>query len=137
MTRTGILCLLVLILMVTAFSPVFAQVGPVITSPRQGEALQGILSIQGSSDVAGFALQDVSFAYASDRTGTWFQIASSDKPVKQDVIATWDTTTITDGDYVLRLRVYLQDGSSLDFTVPNLRVRNYTPIETSTPASTE
>jgi hypothetical protein len=39
-----------------------------------------------------------------------------------------------DGDYDLRMVVTKNDGESIIYDVPGLRVRNYTPIETDTPA---
>ena len=111
-----------------------AQFGdPVIVSPRPGDVLQGVVTIAGSSDVTGFVSAEVSFTYADDPTGTWFMIAMNSLPVFNDRLATWDTTVITDGDYVLRLRVYLTDGSSREALVSGLRVRNYTMVETPTP----
>ncbi len=104
-----------------------------IRSPQTGEALQGQVTITGTSDVAGFVSAEVSFAYANDPTDTWFLIAASSRPVRDGTLAIWDTTTITDGLYTLRLRVTLADGSYVDVTVPDLRVRNYTPVETDTP----
>ncbi len=106
---------------------------PVIVAPRPGDVLQGVVTIAGSSDVTGFVSAEVSFTYADDPTGTWFLIALNSQPVFNDKLAAWDTTVITDGDYVLRLRVYLTDGSSREALVSGLRVRNYTPVETPTP----
>jgi hypothetical protein len=83
--------------------------------------------------VSGFASAEISFTYADDSTGTWFLIASSDQPVTDGTLTTWDTTILTDGDYVLRLRVSLADGSYQDIVVLGLRVRNYTAAETATP----
>ncbi|NOY99364.1 MAG: hypothetical protein GXP40_09230 [Chloroflexi bacterium] len=103
-----------------------------ITSPRDGEVLQGAVAITGTSAVDGFLSAEIAFAYAGDTTGTWFLIRSSDQPVRDDVLATWDTTTLTDGVYTLRLRVTMRDGAQLDVTTAALRVRNYTPIETPT-----
>ncbi len=103
---------------------------------KAGPGASRCCNYQGITDVAGFVSAEVAFTYAGDTTGTWFLIATSNQPVNLDTLATWDTTTITDGDYILRVRVYLKDGSSLDVPVPNLRVRNYTPVETPTPAPT-
>ena len=108
----------------------------IIKTPQAGEALQGIVTINGSVNMAGFLFSEVAFAYAGDTTGTWFLIAALNNQVTEGTLATWDTTTITDGNYILRLRVYLDDGSFHDVTVRNLRVRNYTPVETPTPAPT-
>jgi len=118
-------------------SPVLArnaQFGdPVIVVPRPGDVLQGVVTINGTSDATGFVSDELSFTYADDPTGTWFLIAMNSQPVFNDTLATWDTTVITDGDYVLLLRVYLTDGSSREALVSGLRVRNYTPVETPTP----
>jgi hypothetical protein len=136
MTRIGMAFFLLICLVALAVRPVGAQTAPVIVSPRPGDALQGVLTIQGSSTLPGFRSSEVDFAYSGDPTGTWFLIAASDQPVDQGTLATWDTTTITDGNYSLRLRVSLADGSSQDALVMDLRVRNYTAVETPTPAPT-
>ena len=134
MTRIGKLFLLNLILAAVAVRSVGAQGLPAILSPQQGAVLQGMVTIRGSSDETGFLSSEVDFAYAGDTTDTWFLVGTGNQPVNSDTLVTWDTTTITDGNYNLRLRVYLVDGTHLDAIVPNLRVRNYTPVETPTPA---
>lgn len=116
-----------------AATPSPTEPGPLIISPVSGQAVQGTLSIDGSSSAPGFASAELDFAYAGDATDTWFLIAESDEPVQNGVLVQWDTGAITDGDYDLRLRVFLEDGSHLDAIVHGLRVRNYTPIETDTP----
>ncbi|MBI4730624.1 MAG: hypothetical protein HY781_00530 [Chloroflexi bacterium] len=113
-----------------------AQFGPAVVSPRPGEALQGMVTITGTSDVVGFTSYEITFAYPDDLTGTWFLISQSSQPVQDGTLTVWDTTTITDGNYVLRLLVFLDDGTSLEVRVPDLRVRNYTPVETATPGPT-
>jgi hypothetical protein len=105
----------------------------IIDSPHPGQVLQGIVGVNGSSDVSGFKSAEVSFSYMDDPTGTWFMIATETQPISNDRLATWDTTAITDGNYVLRLRVNLVDGTTRDVHVQDLRVRNYTPVETLTP----
>lgn len=105
-----------------------------ITSPSAGQVLQGAVTVTGSSAMPDFVSAEISFSYPNDPTGTWFLVTQSDQPVTDGTLATWDTTLITDGDYTLRLRVTLADGSTRDVTVPDVRVRNYTPVETATPA---
>jgi hypothetical protein len=136
MTRIGRSFLLTFLLAVVAVRSVDAQGLPSILSPREGEVLQGVVTIRGSSNYAGFLSSEVDFDYAGDTTGTWFLIATANQSVNSNTLANWDTTTITDGNYNLRLRVYLNDGTHLDVMIPNLRVRNYTPVETPTPAPT-
>ena len=134
MTRIGKLLFLNLFLAAIAVRAVSAQGLPAILAPQQGAVLQGMVTIRGSNDETGFLSSEVDFAYAGDTTDTWFLVGTGNQPVNSDTVVTWDTTTITDGNYNLRLRVYLSDGTHLDAIVPNLRVRNYTPVETPTPA---
>ena len=63
-------------------------------------------------------------------------VQQSSQPVNNGSLATWDTTTIADDTYRLRVVVTLQDGSTLETEVPGLRVRNYTAVETGTPSPT-
>ncbi len=109
------------------------EIQPGIRSPGPGEALQGIVTVAGTTDIPGFRSMEVAFAYQADPTGTWFLLQQSDTPVKERTLSSWDTTTITDGIYQLRLRVFLQDGQVIERKLEGLRVRNYTAIETSTP----
>lgn len=109
---------------------------PKIDSPQNGEALQGVVEIIGTTDIVGFQSAEVAFAYGKDRS-TWFLIPGNGQPVRDGVLASWDTTTIADGTYLLRVRVLTTDGEVVDVEAKDLRVRNYTPIETSTPRPEE
>jgi len=114
--------------------PVQAQEGEqlAISSPVEGQILQGLVTVSGSVTVLGFEKYELSFAYQDDLTQTWFELASSSLPVFEGELGSWDTTTLTDGDYILRLRAFFLDGSVQETTVSGLRVRNYTAIPTST-----
>lgn len=109
---------------------------PKIDSPQNGEALQGVVNIVGTTDIVGFQRAEVAFAYGND-SSTWFMITSSDQPLRDSTLAVWDTTTIADGTYLLRVRVTTSDGTAVDEEVKDLRVRNYSPVETSTPRPEE
>jgi hypothetical protein len=106
----------------------------VIVSPHPGEALQGQVIISGTTDLEGFQSYTVDFAYQQDATGTWFPIYQGKDVVKAGALATWDTTTISDGVYRVRVMVFLTDGRAVQTVISGLRVRNYTAVETSTPA---
>jgi hypothetical protein len=109
---------------------------PVILSPRPGDVLHGVMIIVGNTSVDGFDTAEISFTYTNDPTGTWFLIASNSLPVENDRLAAWDTTVITDGDYILRLEVLLKDGSSRKTEVQDLHIRNYTSLDYPTAIST-
>jgi hypothetical protein len=106
---------------------------PRIDSPRPGDVLQGVINIRGSTDVTDFQSADIAFRYEGDQSETWYLIQQSEDKVKGGVLASWDTTTIADGTYRLRVVVNQSDNHTTEIVVPNLRVRNYTPVETDTP----
>lgn len=114
--------------------PALAQgsTGPAIISPTSGQTLQGQVSIRGTSDLPGFSSAELDFAYGTDQNGPWFPIQSGSQPISNDLLGTWDTTAISDGEYILRLRVTLQDGSVQDATVTGLHIQNYTTLPTAT-----
>ena len=103
---------------------------PSILSPLPGQALQGNVPIIARTDLEGFVSAELSFSYFKNPTGVWFLIQRSSQPVMFEALTHWDTTTITDGVYSLRLIIYLSDGNQQTLMVPGVRVRNYTPIET-------
>ena len=107
-----------------------------ISSPTEGQIVQGVVVVSGSVTVLGFSSYELSFSYNDDPTQTWFVLATSSLPVFESELGTWDTTTLTDGNYNLRLRVFLLDGTVQETTVSGLRVRNYTPVPTATFTST-
>ncbi len=108
-----------------------------ITSPQPGDVLRGQVEIVGNMNVPNFASAELAFSYAaSDSANSWFTIQTFPQPVQDPTMAIWDTTSLTDGDYVLRLRVILQDGTSQDVAVSDLKIRNDLPLPTETPTET-
>jgi hypothetical protein len=99
-------------------------------SPENGASLSGAVDVIATAQAA----WKLDFSYADDPTGAWFPLAESANPVANEVLTTWDTTALTDGLYLLRLRVSAADGmQAFKLTV---RVRNYSPPETATPTLT-
>jgi len=127
-------CLVILFIFACVSHPVRAQeeLQPAISSPVDGQIVQGSVVVSGTVSALGFSSYELAFAYADDPTQTWFVLASSSQPVFEGELGTWDTTTLTDGDYILRLRVFMLDGSVQEKMVSGLRVRNYTAVPTST-----
>lgn len=89
-----------------------------ITSPLAGDVLRGEVTITGKTDIPNFVSAQLDFAYASDTTGTWFAIQVFTQSVADSTLTTWDTTSISDGNYILRLRVNLADNTFQEVTVP-------------------
>jgi len=128
--------LFILFALLIPYSSVRAQAQPaqpVVISPRAGEAVIGQTEISGVTDLPGFQRVEVEYRYTNDPKNTWFLIAEADKPVNPGKIADWDTSLISDGIYDLRVTVFTKDNKSQSTLVSGLRVRNYSPVETSTP----
>lgn len=89
-----------------------------ITSPQAGDILRGEVTITGTTDIPNFFSAQLDFSYASNPTGTWFAIQTLSQPVTDSTITTWDTTSISDGDYILRLQVNLLDNTFQEITIP-------------------
>ena len=106
-----------------------------ISSPVSGDVIHGEVMVIGTTDMLGFVSAQLDFSYASNPTDTWFALQSSTQPATDSALATWDTAFITDGDYILRLRVFVQDGTFQEIMVP-VKIQNDTPILTPTPVVT-
>lgn len=111
-----------------------------ITTPGPNEALRGQVNVIGSTNDPNFVSAQLDFSYASNETGTWFPLQTLSQPVFDSPLYTWDTTAISDGEYILRLRVSISDGTVQEVTVP-VKIQNDavpatpTPEPTSTPES--
>jgi hypothetical protein len=120
-----------------------AQAAPpvAITSPRAGDIVRGQVIITGTTDIPNFLSAQLDFAYASDQAGNWFTLQTFSQPALDSALHTWDTTLITDGSYILRLQVFLTDGTTQEVTVPITIQNDSTPPTptalppTSTPES--
>ena len=107
-----------------------------ITSPRQGASIQGSVPVIVDTTLLNFQSVELTFGYAEDASQTWFLIYQGIQPVTGTMLVLWETSTITDGDYTLRMVVTFTDGSQKSVLAPGIRVRNYTPVETDTPVPT-
>lgn len=131
-------CLLIPLLLLL----IAAQTNPplAITAPLSGDILRGEVTITGTTDIENFLSAQLDFTYASNQqspdalsgTGNWFTLQTFSQPVLDAALAVWNTASISDGEYVLRLRVNLADGSIQEVTVP-VKIQNDTPFSTPTP----
>jgi hypothetical protein len=130
--------LLTIFLLVVFLALTAAQIPnePGIASPQSGDIIQGKIKIKGSTSIKGFQSAEISYAYDRKNSDTWFLLNQMNKPVNNGTLANWDTSTITDGEFKLRLRITIKDGNPKEYVITGLRVRNYTEIETNTPAPT-
>lgn len=108
------------------------QTAPAITSPREGEVLRGLVEVQGDLGKTTFTSAELAFAFAGDPTGTWFRLQNLPADTPAGMLAVWDTPQLTDGDYRLRLKLILTDGTVQELLVENLHIRNDVPAAAAT-----
>ncbi len=126
--------LLVLILLLLPFHSASGQGGDVaILSPVDGEGVKGQVLVTGYIKATGYTRYDLEFAFTGKEDAGWLPIASAERPAEEGFLGTWDTTSISDGNYSLRLRVYFSGGEISEHIVSGVRVRNYSTMETATP----
>ena len=92
-----------------------------LTSPEPGDEVSGTITLTGTVEVnnLGFYKYEVSPQGAD----TWATISASRDAVKNGDIGYWDTTSLTPGDYQLRLEVTDNQGQAYPACVIPVRVR--------------
>ncbi len=123
---------LLAIFLALGIQTVSAQSG--ITYPPETEVLRGSVQIKGAAVHQDFWKYEL--AAAPQGTQNWFNIAGSETPVQNGVLGIWDTRTVPDGAYTIRLRVVRRDGNYDEYFVQKIIVANTTPVETPTPETT-
>lgn len=124
-------------------SPFYQGSGDLVSYPKAGDAVRGVVEIRGTITVDSFNSAEIYYAYSSPDQSNWFLINRIDQPVESGVIARWDTTTITDGAYQIKLVVQKTSGTTTEVIVNPIFVRNYSAeptqqaIPTSDSSSTE
>ena len=93
-----------------------------ITAPKPGDAVKGIVEITGTANVPNFAF----YKYEITPLGTqnWAPVSASREPVTNARLGEWSTTSLTNGDYFLRLVITDNVGKELEPCVLAVRVLN-------------
>jgi hypothetical protein len=124
--KTSVFLSVILILLTAQESPL------AISSPVPGDVLRGEVTITGSTAVPNFSFAQLDFKYASVSGDAWFPLQTYSQPALNSPLFLWNTASITDGEYILRLRVTLTDGTSQEVTVP-ITIQNDALVSTPTP----
>ncbi len=131
-TRYWLFILLLIGLVFGRPGSIWAQSG--ITYPPETDILRGPVEIRGSAVHPDFWKYELSAA--PQGTENWFNIVIRETPVENGVLGVWDTRTVADGPYSIRLRVVHRDGNYDEYFVRNVIVRNAGPEPTATPQTT-
>jgi len=91
-----------------------------ITSPKNGDEVSGVVKLKGSANIPDFGF----YKYEIARPGetAWLSINAGDKIVKDGDLGEWVTNVLPPGDYMLRLVVTDNKGSSQPPCVIQVRV---------------
>lgn len=114
--------------------PSVSQITPglYVLTPTDGQVVAGTVEVKGSVPDDDFDYAEVTYAFSDESTSNWFQISRLDQTIHDATLALWDTTTITDGTYRLKVTVHRKNGSSSEVVIENIRVGNYTHYEVPT-----
>jgi serine/threonine protein kinase/formylglycine-generating enzyme required for sulfatase activity len=108
----------------------------VITSPRDRAVVRGKVSIKGTATHPEFWKYEVAFGPEPNPGDQWILIGvTHETQVVDNVLETWDTTLLPDGNYILRLRVMRRDGNYQEYFVREIAVVNTQPTDTPSPSA--
>ena len=93
-----------------------------ITAPEPGTTISGTVEITGTANVPNFGF----FKYEVAPLGSqnWATISAGREPKINEVLGTWNTSSLTNGDYFLRLVITDNVGISLEPCVIAVGVAN-------------
>ena len=74
-----------------------------LTSPLNGDRISGSVAVNGSADILNFGFYKLQIARPGDVV--WLPIQVGQQPVKNSALGTWDTSSLTPGEYMLQLEV--------------------------------
>lgn len=112
----------------------------IITSPREGSTVSGEVQIIGTATHSNFGSYGIFYAPGAQATAgsQWVTLAFGvTTPVINGVLATWDTTQIPNGEYVLVV-VLFEAGATQPYQefTNNIKVNNSNATPTPTPTTT-
>jgi len=74
-----------------------------LTSPLNGNRVSGSITVKGSADIPDFGFYTLQIAHPGD--AIWLPILVGQQAIKNDALGTWETSTLTPGEYMLKLVV--------------------------------
>jgi hypothetical protein len=116
-------------------APVTQEARPVIAQPAQDSAVRGTVQIVGTATHPQFQRYELYYApWPVPSDNAWIFIGDAhfnQQPL--GLLGTWDSRSVTDGAYGLRVRVVKQDGNYIDSDPRRVLVANTRPVESPTP----
>ncbi|MBI3760243.1 MAG: hypothetical protein HY260_00035 [Chloroflexi bacterium] len=126
-----------LFLSIALFAPLTQGESAALTAPAEGQTVFGVVAISGSAASPQFQRYELEFGYEPNPTDTWFPIQEPVlTPQPGGVLGQWNTAGIADGVYLIRLRLYRQDGSFAEAFIHNVLLKNGSPTPAASPGPT-
>lgn len=93
-----------------------------ITSPEPGDEISGTVDITGTASIPNFGFYKYEIALLGSQN--WATISAGREPKVNTSLGSWNTTSLTNGDYFLRLVITDNVGMALEPCVIAVRVAN-------------
>ncbi|MFZ1404213.1 MAG: hypothetical protein WAW03_14055, partial [Anaerolineae bacterium] len=106
-----------------------------LTAPHTGDRLQGQIAIKGTAMHPAFARYELYAAPSG--SNRWQFLSQNSYEVSSGVLWVWDTSTVHDATYDLRLRVVKQDSNYDDYLVSGVQVANQAAARRAVPAAAD
>ncbi len=109
-----------------------------ISYPVDGGQIAGYVTVTGSASHPRFLQYALEWGPEPNPSNLWYPItAPRPVPVLNSILGAWNTTSVPDGSYRLRLHVWLSDGTDTAFVVGGIRVSNVRPTAIPTATQTQ
>ena len=92
-----------------------------ISSPKPGDEIKGSVELKGDANIPNFGFYK--YEYAPLGTEAWAAIEASRTPKTDGELGPWDTSSIPQGDYQIRLVVTDNQGNELPACVIPVRIK--------------
>ncbi|MEP7134405.1 MAG: hypothetical protein ABI904_05685 [Chloroflexota bacterium] len=93
-----------------------------ITSPVPGADVSAVVDLIGTADIPDFGFYKYEIAVAG--TQNWKTVSAERQPKKDELLGKWNTLSLSNGDYFLRLVITDNVGASIEPCVIAVRVLN-------------
>ena len=93
-----------------------------ITSPAPGADVSAVVDLIGTADVPNFGFYKYEIAVAG--TQNWKTVSAERQPKKAELLGKWNTLSLSNGDYFLRLVITDNVGTSIEPCVIAVRILN-------------
>ena len=93
-----------------------------ITAPKAGATLTGVVTVTGTANIPDFGFYKYEFKLMGG--DTWSTILAGRDVVQDGELGLWDTSQLTNGDYLLRLVITNNQGNSFPACMVQIRISN-------------